>query len=81
MIGVLDQPTLGYSYRSKLLPGIGPNVHHPSGYGKTVGAATDENHLENHSSAVSEENESSATPFIIARRTAHLKPLRRGGLL
>ena len=76
------QPTMGYSYRSKVLPGIGPNAHQPRFYGKAVCAAAAENHPENHPSAVSGENEPSATPFIIARRTAHIGPLRRvDGLL
>lgn len=78
---MLDQPTLGYSYRSKALPGIGPNAHHRRGYGKTVGAATAENHPENHSSAVSGEKIPSATPFTIVGRTAHIGPLRRGDML
>lgn len=80
MLGVIEQPTLGYSYRSRVLPGISHNTHR-RGYGKAVGAATTENHPENHSSVVSGERKPSATPFIIAMRTAHLRTLRRGDRL
>lgn len=72
---------MGYIYGSMVLPGISPNAPQPRFYGKAVGAATAENHPENHSSAVSGENEPSDTPFIITRRTAHLKPLRCGDRL